>query len=244
MVIKYMMKEMKYKIWICILIVLLAIVCSTLYYVAFMKTDFSKHMIAILTHEPYMPKRSDNCCIDSWNNCIRKLEIEVDVVFLGDSHTAGGNFQKAFPHVKSINLGYIGEDTKGMLRRVESVAVVRPKKIFLMTGINGLKNQSLLDFEFWYAALVDSIHTAVPQATLYVESILPVTASSNYCDNIKIREANDIIKNIAAVRQFVYIDLHEAYAMDGALPMEMSYDGLHLTSEAYNIWYNTIREYI
>ena len=131
-----------------------------------------------------------------------------------------------------------------MLRRVESVAVVRPKKIFLMTGINGLKNQSLLDFEFWYAALVDSIHTAVPQATLYVESILPVTASSNYCDNIKIREANDIIKNIAAVRQFVYIDLHEAHAMDGALPMEMSYDGLHLTSEAYNIWYNTIREYI
>lgn len=239
-----MTKEMKYKIWISILVVLSGILCCMLYYVAFIKTDFSKHMTAVLTHEPYMPKRSDNCCIDSWNNCIRKLEIEVDVVFLGDSHTAGGNFQKAFPHVKSINFGYIGEDTKGMLRRVEAVAVVQPKKIFLMTGINGLKNQSLLDFEFWYAALLDSIHTAVPQAALYIESILPVTASSNYCDNIKIREANDIIKNIAAVRQLVYIDLHKAYAVCGVLPEEMSYDGLHLTSEAYNIWYNMIRKYI
>lgn len=239
-----MMKKIKDKIWMSILIVLLAMVCYALYYVVFIKTDFSKHMIAVLTHEPYVPQRNDDCCIDSWNNCIRKLEIQVDVVFFGDSHTAGGNFQNAFPNVKTINLGYIGEDTKGMLRRVEAVAAVQPKKIFLMAGINGLKQQSLLDFEFWYAALVDSIHTAVPQAALYVESILPVTASSNYCDNIKIREANDIIKNIAAVRQLIYIDLHKAYAVCGVLPEEMSYDGLHLTSEAYNIWYNMIRKYI
>ena len=232
------------KVMIILSAVLNVVLLAALYYVAVVKTDFSKRMMTKINHEAYVPERQDDCCVNSWNNCISKLNMEVDVVFFGDSETAGGDFQKAFPNVKSINLGYIGEDVKGMLRRVETMAAVQPKKIFLMAGINGLKQQSFSDFEYWYAKLVDSIHSTVPQAELYIESIIPVTTSSDYCDNIKIREANTIIANIAAARQLVYIDLHGGYAIDGALPVEMSYDGLHLTSEAYNIWYNTIRKYI
>lgn len=232
------------KAWIILSVVLNVVLVAALYYVACVKTDFSKRMMAKIKHEAYVPERVDNDCVASWNNCISKLDMEVDVVFFGDSETAGGDWQKAFPDVKSINLGYIGEDVKGMLRRVDAIAAVHPKKVFLMAGINGLQQQTIGEFEYWYAALVDAIRIEVPEAELYIESILPVTSYSDYCDNEKIREANVELQRLAVERNIPYIDLYSAYAQEGALPEEMSYDGLHLTEEAYDIWYETIRELI
>lgn len=230
------------KTLIIISIVLNVVLLAALYYVACVKTDFSKRMMAKIKHEAYVPERQDDCCVASWNNCIEKLDMEVDVVFFGDSETAGGDFQKAFPDVKSINLGYIGEDVKGMLRRVDAIKAVKPKKVFLMAGINGLQQQSLSDFEYWYAALVDAIQIEVPEAELYIESILPVTGYSDYCDNEKIRDANAILQRMAEERGLTYVDIYGAYAKDGALPNAMSYDGLHLTEEAYELWYDCIKE--
>ena len=227
---------------IIILVVLNVILLTALIYVGGYKTDYFKRVQAKLTHTPYVPDRQDDCCVNSWNNCISKLDMEVDVVFFGDSHTAGGDWQKAFPRVKSINLGYIGEDVKGMLRRVDAIAAVHPKKVFLMAGINGLQQQSMEEFEYWYAALVDEIREEVLDADLYIESILPVTGYSDYCDNEKIREANDIVQKIAIKRNIHYIDVYSAYAQDGALPDAMSYDGMHLTEEAYSLWYDCIKE--
>lgn len=221
------------------IVLLLAVI-----YIGWDKTDYFKRVHSRLTHTPYVPERTDGCCVDSWNNCIEKMDMQVDIVFFGDSHIAGGDFQKAFPNMPSINLGYIGEDTKGMLRRVDAITAMQPKKVFLMGGINGLRNQSLDDFAYWYAALVDSIRAAVPNAEIYVHTLLPVTASSDYCDNTKIIEANKLISRIAADRNFTLIDLHNRYADNNALPDNMSCDGLHLTNEAYNLWYQAIAPYI
>lgn len=232
------------KALIIVSVVLNVVLVVALYYVACVKTDYFKRVHAKLTHTPYVPDRQDDCCVASWNNCIKKLNMEVDVVFFGDSHTAGGDWQKAFPDVQSINLGYAGEDVKGMLRRVDAIAAVHPKKVFLMAGINGLQQQSLSDFEYWYAALVDSIRNAVPEAELYIESILPVTSYSDYCDNEKIREANVVLQRMATERDIPYIDIYEAYVYEGALPDSASIDGLHLTAEAYSIWYNTLHSFI
>ena len=229
---------------IIISVVVNVVLLAALYYVACMKTDFSKRMMAKIKHEVYVPVRQDGCCVESWNNCIEKLDMEADVVFFGDSETAGGDFQKAFPEVKSINLGYIGEDVKGMLRRVDAIKAVKPKKVFLMAGINGLQQLTMDEFEYWYAVLVDAIRREVPDAELYIESILPVTSYSDYCDNKKIREANAILQRMAVERNIQYLDIYSAYAHEGALPNEMSYDGLHLTEEAYEIWYEAIRKHI
>ena len=225
-------------------VVLNVVLIAALYYVTCVKTDFSKRMMAKIKHEAYVPERLDGDCVMSWNNCISKLDMEVDVVFFGDSETAGGDFQEAFPDVKSINLGYIGEDVKGMLRRVNAIKAVKPKKVFLMAGINGLQQQTMAEFEYWYTALVDAIRSEVPEAELYIESILPVTNYSDYCDNAKIREANTILHRMAAKRGLTYVDIYGAYVKDGVLPDAMSYDGLHLTNDAYSVWYNEIKRYI
>ncbi len=239
---KYGRGEDMKKAMIILSVVLNVFLLAALYYVACEKTDFSKRMMAKIKHEAYVPERVDDDCVLSWNNCISKLDMKVDVVFFGDSETAGGNFHKAFPEVKSINLGYIGEDVKGMLRRVDAIAAVHPKKVFLMAGINGLQQQTMDEFEYWYVALVNAIQKAIPDTELYIESILPVTSYSDYCDNGKIAEANIIVRKISEERGLTYVDLHSQYVVDGALPDSMSPDGLHLTEDAYSIWYNAIKE--
>lgn len=205
--------------------------------------------IALLTavlylykHQPDKSMRDDKECVMSWNNCIKKLDMQADVVFFGDSHTAYGDWQRAFPEIKSINLGYMGEDTKGMLRRVEVIQSVHPRKVFLMAGLNGLGDQTADGFESAYCTLVDSILSAVPDAELYIENILPVN-DDVYLNN-KVIEANRIIQKIAEERKLTYVDLYSLYAVNSELPTDVTYDGVHLKTEAYDLWYESVNPFI
>lgn len=193
-------------------------------------------------HQPDKSMRDDKECVMSWNNCIKKLDMQADVVFFGDSHTAYGDWQRAFPEIKSINLGYMGEDTKGMLRRVEVIQSVHPRKVFLMAGLNGLGDQSAAEFESAYCVLVDSIQSAVPEAELYIENILPVNDDIKL--NKKIIDANKMIQKIADDRNLTHIDLYSLYAVNSELPTDVTNDGVHLKSEAYGLWYESIKELI
>ena len=216
------------------------ILMIALYYVSFIETDFAMRVGNRLGICQYTAPRADADCVLSWNNCIEQLNTNVDVVFFGDSHIAGGRFAETFPKYKVINLGYIGEDPKGMLRRVPQIEAVHPTKVFVMAGINGLKAHTLEHFERDYAMLVDSILQSVP-CELYLQSILPVTSNSDYCPNEKIRQANQLIQTIANERDLVYVDLYEEYANEeGDLPTRLSLDGLHLTKEAYTMWYKRL----
>lgn len=209
-------------------------------YVCYVRTDYLYRINAYINRPPKIPAGYDNECVASWNNCIEKLHIQTDVVFFGNSITAMGDFQDAFPNVKSINMGYMGDDTKGMLRRVDAIKSVQPKKVFLMAGINGLMEQTDEDFERRYATLVDSIQRAVPDAQLFLESILPIRSLYYESDNAHICKANAIIRKIAEARGLEYIDLYSLYVKDGALSGDMTRDGIHLTDEAYTIWYEAI----
>lgn len=193
-------------------------------------------------HQPDKSMRDDKECVMSWNNCIKKLDMQADVVFFGDSHTAYGDWQRSFPEIKSINLGYMGEDTKGMLRRVEVIRSVHPRKVFLMAGLNGLGDQTAAEFESAYCTLVDSILSAVPDAVLYIENILPV--NDDVYLNKKVIEANRIIQKIAEERKLIYIDLYSLYAINSELPTDVTNDGVHLKSEAYNLWYESVNPFI
>lgn len=186
--------------------------------------------------------RDDKECVMSWNNCIKQMNTHFDIVFFGDSHTAYGHFNTAFPDIQSINLGYMGEDPKGMLRRVEVIQAVSPHKIFLMAGLNGLSEQSMPEFESAYCTLIDSILSAVPGAELYIENILPVNDDIDL--NRKIIEANKVIQKISGDRDLTYIDLYSLYAVNSELPQDITNDGVHLKTEAYSIWYASLRPYI
>lgn len=227
-----------------ILILLNVILLALVAYVACIKTDYAKRVWSRCIGDVYVPIRVDADCVNSWNTCINQLNLDVDVAFFGNSITCGGHWQEAFPNLRVINLGYIGEDAKGMLRRVEQISSVHPEKVFIMAGINGLRLQSQSQFEHVYTALIDSVRNALPSANIYLESLLPVSRTSSFCPNAKIVAANDFIRHYAAIHNCTYIDVYSLYAVDGVLPDNLTYDGVHLTSDAYQRWYDLLQPYL
>ena len=190
--------------------------------------------------------RGDYWCIRGWTNTLNKLSYDADVVFFGNSITCGGNFQDYFPDIKICNLGYPGDNMDGMMFRIGQVKAVTPEKVFVMAGINGLKYQTEEVFERKYQCMVDSIIKVVPQAEIYLQSILPVNHSMRRggTSSEKIIKSNETIARIANRSNCIYVDLWSLYEKDGEMPKELTRDGVHLFPEAYDRWAEEIKKYI
>lgn len=219
-------------------------------YIGYFKTNYINLKLQKIGLVEFDEKlRGDYWCIQGWTNTLEKLNIDVDVVFFGNSITRGSNFDKYFKDVSICNLGYPGDDTYGMTLRVKQIKAVNPEKVFVMAGINGLAHQSKEIFTIRYVALVDSIKETVPNAHIFIQSILPVNTQMDMGKNFKgkeqrIQEYNEIVKSIAKEKECTYIDLYSLYAVDGILPKQLTKDGIHLKPEAYERWANAIRQYI
>lgn len=223
------------------------ILCFLIVYIGYAKTNFFKRVGARLNICHIEDKdRPDYWCIQGWNNTIEKLNLNVDIVFFGNSITRGSSFHNYFKDKSVCNLGYPGDTLDGMLLRVKQIKDLHPKKVFIMAGINGLHWQSQDVFKEKYTKLLSLTTNAVPNSEIYLQSILPVNhkmkpgvASSN-----KIIEANKIIEELAKDYHCTYIDLYSIYAKDGEMPIELTRDGVHLFPESYEIWAKKIQPFI
>jgi GDSL-like Lipase/Acylhydrolase family len=71
-----------------------------------------------------------------WLGSFQSREGVIDVVMLGDSITAQGEWAKLFPEEKILNLGLSGDTSAGLLNRLDDVVGRKPRVVFLMIGIN------------------------------------------------------------------------------------------------------------
>lgn len=223
------------------------VLLGSIYIIGGVKTNFFRRIgtrMGVCETKPQ--DRGDYWCIKGWTNTLNKLDYDADVVFFGNSITCGGNFQDYFPNVKTCNLGYPGDNMDGMMLRVPQIKAVSPEKVFVMAGINGLQMQTDDVFEKKYQQMVDSIKKTVPEAEVYLQSILPVNYSKTnaYANKGKIRDANEVISRIAQRSGCFYVDLYSLYEKDGEMPHVLTRDGVHLFPEAYDRWMEEIRRYI
>lgn len=190
--------------------------------------------------------RPDHDALEGWKACLRSAHIDADVVFFGNSITAGSDFQSYFSDKKIVTLGYPGQNLRGMRRRVEHIALCHPKKVFVMGGINDLHRQSPETTAGRMKLLLDGIHNAVPNAEIYVQSILPVchNKESVYKDCATIKRTNELIKKFALQQDATYVDLYPLYFDGEQMDPSLSKDGVHLYPKAYDRWADAIREYI
>ena len=188
----------------------------------------------------------DYWAIRGWTNTIKKLRIESDIVFFGNSITAGSDFQTNFPDKKIVNLGYPGDNINGMLRRIPMLSAVKPKKVFLMAGTNDLVHIGLEEYTTRYTQLVKTIKDSIPNVTIYIESVLPSNHKlGNYAPNDKVQKANIALQDIAKNNDCTFIDLYNLYVDDkNELSIEFTKDGVHLLPTSYNIWTEAIEKYI
>lgn len=230
---------------ICLILTLFYYLCikTDMCYKALAKIGIVEYNIADVRHS------IEYRCLEGWNNCLRKLHIQTDVVFYGNSITYESDFQQFFPKKRVCNLGCNRDDLDDLIHRSFIIKGVQPRKIFVLGGINRLNEMSLDDFEQKYSLLVDTIIKQNPSSHLYLQSMLPVNVEmeigSRYEGNLdKIKQANQIIKNISERKKCTYVDLYSLYQDHDTMPKKYTRDGLHLHSDAYLIWAQLIEPYV
>ena len=109
-----------------------------------------------------------------------------------------------------------------------------------MLGVNELGWASENTFIARYGSLLDGIREAVPDAVIYVQSILPVSkekSDSSVYTNSCIQLYNSLIVQMCEEKGAVYLNVAEAVQDEsGALPAEATVDGIHLKRPYYEKW--------
>jgi len=119
-------------------------------------------------------------------------------------------------------------------------------KVFLLFGENELGWQSTDIFLDDYAEVINGVRERVPGAQIYLLSIMPVTAAAHarnqyMVNNDRIREFNELIRQLAEDKSVIYIDLFSALVNEaGCLPDDLSADGIHPNASACKIWAETM----
>lgn len=167
-----------------------------------------------------------------------------DIVFLGNSITDGAEWAEIFDNPRIKNRGISGDRTQGVLDRLYQVTDGKPKKIFLLIGINDLTAVETSQVIDNIKKIIDRVGTETPKTKLYVQSIMPVGERlKNKMDLVP--GVNKAIKEYCEQKGVTYIDLHPALADEnGLLRKDYSNDQLHIMGEGYKAWADVIRPYV
>jgi lysophospholipase L1-like esterase len=156
---------------------------------------------------------------------------EGDVVFVGDSITAGTPFAEVFGPYKNRGIG--GDTTDGVLARLDEVLRERPDRVFLMVGTNDVAREASTGHTVEkYRQILRRVKAESPGTKVYVESVLPVNHAvlqTPVDRNPAIRELNSALGQLAGEEGVTFVDLADALGDGmGSLKKEFTTDGLHL----------------
>ena len=162
------------------------------------------------------------------------------IVFLGDSITELGEWDEIVGGRGAIVNRGIGADTsRGVLDRIETSAAMRPRAVFLMIGTNDASFLQPKETVQNCRLIVERIGTESPSTMVYVQSVLP-TGGPWQSRNAWIRDVNAGLKAMADGTRVVYIDLYQSFLDKGTLNAKLSFDGVHLNGDGYDLWYNLL----
>lgn len=117
------------------------------------------------------------------------------------------------------------------------------KAVYIMLSAESISWMDYPTFVKKYTAFLDGIISVQPDADIYIQSILPInTAEASKrgysVTNEKIDQINEYLASISAEKEVWYLDAASAFKDDSSeLLEEMTTNGIRLSDEAYNVWY-------
>jgi lysophospholipase L1-like esterase len=167
-----------------------------------------------------------------------------DIVFLGDSLTAGANWSEIFPGLPTKNRGINADTTQGLLGRLTCITEGKPAAIFILIGTNDLPwfvyrhDEMILGS---YLDILEKIKRDTPETKVFVQSLLP--RAQSYAK--RIRQFNPRLKEYAESMGYTFIDLFPHFATPkGELRPEFNNDHIHLLGPGYALWKEILTPYI
>jgi lysophospholipase L1-like esterase len=171
-----------------------------------------------------------------------------DIIFLGNSITFWGEWSELLntPNIK--NRGIPGDNTFGVLERLDEIIKGKPAKIFILIGINDLAGNTPDSIILKnYKRIIHQIQSGSPSSKIYFQTMLPTNDSfhtmTNHCNkDTHIRRINTALREMSAKEKIVLIDLYSNFADEnGKLKKEYTWDGVHLTIAGYIQWVKVLK---
>lgn len=130
---------------------------------------------------------------------------DTDIIFVGDSITEKISWDELFPGIECLNRGIGSDTTEGLLHRVDEIVLHCPNKIFILIGINDLSSgMSPEQAKNNMAAVIDYIHSELPECEIFVESVL----YAKNTDNNDVDLLNEYYKSVCMENDFAtFVDL-------------------------------------
>lgn len=181
-----------------------------------------------------------------------------DAVFVGDSRTDGLRLYSgikgcSFISYKGLSVFNITSkeciDTEdGKVTALTALGRQQWAKVYLMLGVNELGYGSE-SFRTAFTSLVEEIKAIQPDATLYVQTILPVNEAiaknkgiSSSINNERVKLFNGIIEEVVGSQGAALVDVAANFwTEEGNMAAENTSDGVHLTRQGYVSWYEYLK---
>ncbi len=166
-----------------------------------------------------------------------------DVIFLGNSITAGTDWSELLQLPTARNRGISGDISFGVLERLDEVIEGHPAKVFILIGINDISRNipdSIITAN--HRKMVQRIKKASPKTKIYLQTLLPTNNSftkfpNHYNKEAHIAAVNEGLRRIAKEEKVTLIDLHTPFQdKEGKLEATLTEDGLHLNAKGYQRW--------
>ncbi|MGG3235890.1 GDSL-type esterase/lipase family protein [Priestia flexa] len=177
-----------------------------------------------------------------------------DIVIIGDSLVDYAEWNELIPDSRIKNRGIAGDTSEGVLNRISNISQSKPKIVLVSVGINdlqrGIKTNDVIKK---YELIISNIKVNSPQTEIIFTSVLPVNLN-NYKENFPDYDGAEINKNVIVLNKDLqslasrenakYIDLYSELTVSDELKENFTHDGLHLNSDAYEIWTKEINKLI
>jgi lysophospholipase L1-like esterase len=175
--------------------------------------------------------------------------VKKGVIFLGNSITEAGDWTDVLPGRKVQNRGISGDNSFGVVARLEETLQTKPTHLFVMIGVNDLKRGVPTDVIIRnYERIARHVRTKSPRTRLYLQSVLPVNTELliepfRNVKNEDVKILNEGLKKVALDYGAEYVDLWPALADEnGELRKEFTGDGIHVKPIAYVHWARVLQK--
>jgi len=170
------------------------------------------------------------------------------IVFAGCSMIEFGRWQELLKDETIINRGILGDNSFGLLNRIDDIIKLQPATLFIIIGINDIANNIPADISLKNIYnFVNQIVESSPSTQIFVHSILPTNPvhseqkaefANHYHKNEQVVELNNLLKSKSDLSKFTFVDLYSSVVdADGNLNSEFAQtDGIHLNTNGYLLW--------
>ena len=187
--------------------------------------------------------------VDTWNKMYTEdIAVAdkggVDLLFVGDSITAGWNWdiwQKYFAQYNPANFGIGGDHTGNLLWRLKygHAEKLHPKAVVMLIGVNnfGHLNETPDQVFAGIKACVMQLRKIYPNTKILVNGVFPFEESATSPKRDMVKAVNKKVATLADNKHIFVRDYGNIFVQaDGSISKEIMGDFLHPTAKGYQLW--------